>query len=187
MKMRWLRLTKAELLVVVIVLAASWPLMIYLLKHVPIGLADPKPVLPQREVDRVHHPQGFSIIAPKGWQSFVRTTDSNDLVDVILIQPDIDARWSPKLIVQLYSKDEDFRYARRPYNYQPGKYLKFDARIYEGLGGDYHCWEALFSHQGKRYSVLLMLPHGHGPPRYDKVPDYWWPFLNSFKIEPNTE
>jgi len=150
-----------------------------------IGLVDPKPKLPPVEKNRIYHPNGFSIIAPQGWKSFVETTDNND-IDRITIQPDIDARWLPHLVARLYSED-DKPYYLDPNHYQPDKYLEFEAEIYEGLCHDYHGWHAVFSYEGKRYGVWLMLPHGHGPLRYSKVPDYWWAFLNSFQIKRNPE
>jgi len=177
---------RSDIYVIVVTVMVVGGLGVFLVLKVPIGLADPKPKLPPLEDNRVHHPKGFSIIAPQGWQFSIETT-KNDRLDRIFIQPDIDARWSPKLIVRLLAKGKNPYYPQDPNDYQQGKYLEFNARIYEGLLADYHGWHAVFSHEGKRYDVLLMLPHGHGPPRYDKVPDYWWPFLNSFRIEPNTE
>lgn len=183
MKMKWLKFTKAELLIVAVISISLTSLMVYILINLPIGLVDPKPKLPPQEVDRIRHPKGFSIIAPKGWQSFVVTSDNNN-IDRITIQPDIDARWYPHLVARLFSEDDNPYYTSDPNRYQSDSYLEFDARVYEGLCADYHGWHAVFSYEGKRYGVLLMLPHGHGSPRYNKVPDYWWSFLNTFRIDP---
>ena len=175
-------LSKKELLIAIAIAIVVSVLFWNFLSKVPIGLADPKPKLPPMEKNRIYHPKCFSIVAPQGWKSFIETGGKRNF-NRIWSQPDIDARWSPKLIASIYNIDENPYYAMDPNDYQSGRYLEFDAQFYEGLWHDYHGWHAVFSHQGKNYSVLLMLPHGHGPPRYDKVPDYWWPFLNSFRIE----
>ena len=183
---RIFRLSKIELLVMTITVIFLTCLMAYYLdKGIKMGLADPKPKLPPLEDNRVYHPAGFSIIAPKGWRAIVETTQKEGR-DRIWIQPKIDARWVPKLIVDLYHKDNEPYYAQDPNDYHPAKYLEYDAVIYEGLWFDYHGWHAVFSHQDKCYGVLLNLPHGHGPMRYNKVPDYWWAFLNTFQIDSNT-
>lgn len=179
MRMPWL--TKTELLILVIIFTLLTPLFVYILNRIPISLADPKPKLPPQEQHRIYHPEGFSIIAPKGWSAIVETTQKEGF-NRITIQPDIDARWSPKLSVRSHSKDENPYAPLDPNNYKPEKYLEHDAMVYEGLCADYHGWLAVFTHQGKYYRVLLMLPHGHGPPRYDKVPEYWWPFLDSLRF-----
>jgi hypothetical protein len=150
-----------------------------------VGLADPKPKLPPLEKDRVRHPKGFSIIAPKGWESMIIEAEGEEHVDCIRIQANADARWSAKLIVSLYSEGKKPYHAQDPNDYLRAKYLTFDAKIYEGLWADYHAWHAMLSYEGNLYEVLLMLPHGHGPPRYDEIPDYWRPFLNSFRIGPD--
>lgn len=180
-------LSKSEFAVsLVIVGAFAFVLGVFLPYLARVDLADPKPKLPPLEKNRVHHPKGFSIVAPKGWEFAIETAE-NRRVDRIWIQANTEARWSAKLIVSSYSEGQHVYHAMDPNEYVRDGYLEFDARIYEGLWHDYHGWHAMFSHKGERYEVLLMLPHGHGPPRYDKVPDHWWPFLNSFHIGPNTD
>lgn len=154
-------------------------LMPWVASHNNIGLADPKPKLPLLEKNRIYHPKGFSVIAPEGWLSIIESSE-NEGRDQIVITPSINARWLPKLVIGF---NETRTTLFDPNEYKPGKHLEYDAMIYEGLWGDYYMWHAFFSHKNSRYSVLLILPHGHGPPRYEKVPDYWWMFLNSLRIK----
>ncbi len=144
-----------------------------------IGLVDPEPKLPPLEKNRFYHPKGFSIIAPDGWISSIKTIE-NESCDQIIIEPNVDARWSSRLVISL---NDERTTLLDPNEYYPDKYLEYDAMIYEGILGNYYDWHAFFSYKNSQYSVLLMLPHGHGPPKYEKVPDHWWPFLESFRID----
>ncbi len=144
-----------------------------------IGLVDPEPKLPPLEENRVYHPKGFSLIAPDGWIASIKTIE-NENCDQVIIEPKIDARWTPRLVISL---NDGRNTLLDPNGYYKGKYLEYDAMICGMSWGHYYDWHALFSHKNSQYSVLLMLPHGHGPPKYEKVPDYWWPFLESFRID----
>jgi len=144
-----------------------------------IGLVDPEPKLPPSEENRIYHPKGFSVISPDGWIAIIETNEDESR-DQILIRPNINARWLPTLVISLNNERTTLL---DPNEYYPDKYLEYDAMICEMLWGDYYDWHAFFSYKNSQYSVLLMLPHGHGPPRYEKVPDHWWPFIKSFRID----
>lgn len=176
-----LNFTKNDIFLFITISLIALGLGIYLPFTIPIRLVDPKPKLPPEEENRVYHPRGFSIIAPEGWKSFVDSNDSNDL-SLIVIQPDTNARWAPKLFAQLYTEKDNPCYVDSSL-YSQEKFLEYDAEVYEGRCGAYHQWQAVFLYEGDRYSVGIMLPHGEDETRYNKVPDYWWPFINSFHVE----
>lgn len=172
-----------ELLVIVAIVATLLGVLLPALAH--ITLIDPKPKLPPQESNRIYHPRRFSIIAPKDW-IYKTTTEPNNLEGIFIYPKNAaKARFSPRFAAILYPNREDVNNRLNRDGFEKGKYLQFDAMVFEGLAGNYHRWEAIFTKDEKWYGVELMLPHGKDSIRYEKVPNYWWPFINSFRIEPN--
>ncbi|NIP24567.1 MAG: hypothetical protein GWN67_03800 [Phycisphaerae bacterium] len=149
----------------------------------PATLIDPKPKLLPNEQNRINHPNGFSIIAPKGWTSVVKT-EPNNIYSSIVIFPENKARFIPSLVAIKYKNSEQAHHLTNYSEYHKSKFLNFEAMIFEGRAVYYHRWHVIFSENEAWYGIELMLPHGKDGTRYEKVPDYWWPFLNSFRIDP---
>ena len=148
----------------------------------PTTLIDPKPKLPPSEQNRINHPNGFSIIAPKGWKSVIKT-EPNNIYSSIVIFFKNKARFEPSLVAIKYKNPEKAHYGTKYNEYLKSKFLNYEAMVFEGRSACYHVWHAIFSEDEAWYGIQLMLPHGKDGTRYEKVPDYWWPFLNSFRID----
>jgi hypothetical protein len=178
-----LRLTLPKILIIVAVVA------LLLAIFIPVGpgiLIDPKPELPPHEQNRIHHHNGFSIIAPEGWRSVIKT-ETTSPYDSIIIFPKHKARFAPSISAIKYKNSEQAHHLPEYREYRKSKFLNFEAIIFEGRSARYHMWHAVLSEDGAWYGIELTLPHGKHGRRYEKVPDYWWPFLNSFRIEPASE
>ena len=175
-----LRLTFPKILIVVSVIAFLLGLF---MPVGMVGLADPKPKLPPNEKNRIQHPNGFSIIAPEGWMTIIKT-EPNNLYDCIAIFPKNKARFKPFIGTTKYKDAEEAHHLPKYSEYLKSKFLNYEAIIFEGRSARYHVWHAIFSEDETWYDIMLSLPHGKHGTRYEKVPDYWWPFLNSFRIEP---
>jgi hypothetical protein len=176
-----LRLARLKILIIVAVIA--FLLGIFLPLLTPAILVDPKPKLPPLEQNRIHHPNGFSIVAPKGWMPTIKT-EKNNAYDSIAIFPKNKARFTPSITAIKYKDSEKAHHLTEYRDYRKSKFLNFEAIISEGRSARYHLWHAIFSEDDAWYGIMLMLPHGKNGTRYEKVPDYWWPFINSFRIEP---
>lgn len=177
------RFTLTKILIIVAIVAF---LLGIFLPMGPATLIDPKPKLPPNEQNRINHPNGFSIIAPKGWKSVVET-EPNNIYSSIVIFPENKARFVPSMVAIKYKNSEQAHYQTKYSEYRKSKFLNFEAKIFEGRSACYHGWHAIFSEDKAWYGIKLMLPHGKDGTRYEKVPDYWWPFLNSFRVEPVLE
>lgn len=174
-----LRLTLPKILIIVAVIAF---LLGILTPLGPVRLFDPKPKLPPHEQNRIHHHNGFSIIAPEGWMSVIKT-ETNNTYDSIIIFPKNKARFAPSIGAIKYKNSEEAHHLPKYSEYRRSKFLNFEAIIFEGRSARYHRWHAIFSEDEAWYGIELMLPHGKHGTRYEKVPDYWWPFINSFRID----
>ena len=174
-----LRLTLPKILILVAVIAFLLGIF------APMGpaiLFDPKPKLPLHEKNRIHHHKGFSIIAPEGWMSIIKT-ETGDTCDSITIFPKKRARFISSITAIKYKNSEEAHHLTKYSEYRKSKFLAFEAIIFEGRSARYHAWDAIFSEDNAWYGIRLMLPHGKHGTRYQKVPDYWWPFINSFRID----
>lgn len=168
----------AVLVLVGILACALGFLMPWVASRQKMTLQDIEPKLPPLEKGRIHHPKGFSVIAPQGWFSKIET-DAREGDNRIIITPSIDARWLPKFVVGL---NDGVRVADIN-EYRPNKYLVYDAMIYENSKSDYYFWHAIFSFRDHQFNVLLMLPNSYDFIKYDKVPNQWLEFLNTFQID----
>jgi hypothetical protein len=172
-----------ELLVIVSIIALLLAVFLPVLTHEHITINDPKPKLPAMESNRIYHPKGFSIIAPESWINKIQTEPNN--IERILIHP----KFLPELEISTYLDTVLFHDINDVNNYlinsnfKKCKFLLYDAMVFEGDRGRYYRWEAIFSQNERWYMVRLWLPRIGK--KYENIPDYWWPFINSFRIEPN--
>ncbi|MHC4215231.1 MAG: hypothetical protein ACYSWP_17860, partial [Planctomycetota bacterium] len=131
-----LRLTLPKILIIVAVIA--FLLGIFL----PVGmvrLIDPNPKLPPHEQNRIHHPNGFSIIAPEGWRSVIETDNA---YDSIIIFPKNKARFKPSIGAIKYENSEEAPHLPEYREYRKSKFLNFEAIIFEGRSTRDHMWHA---------------------------------------------
>lgn len=145
-------------------------------------LFDPKPKLPPLEKNRIHHPKGFSIIAPEGWMSVVHT-EPNVFYDSIFIAPKNRARFEPHIVAIQYENSDEASKSAEQEEYRKSEFLGLPAMVFKGRSARYHMWHAIFSKDDRWFAIMLMLPNGKDGIRYEAVPDYWWPFINSFRTD----
>jgi len=152
------------------------------------------PDITPNEENRVFHPAGFSIIAPAGWQNRVteadgaidgvyeRPTHANDSIRII---PNTKARLTEMLIIRKIGgnwRNQDIRTAT------PAKQDRFQlpaAATFEEQRGNYWVWFALLPDQQSQehyYELSLWLPNDDIGGQ-DSVPEVWWSYLNSFRME----
>jgi len=177
-----IKLSKLELLIVLLVAAVLISFLVTALLNMPIELSDPKPKLPPSESNRIHHPKGFSIIAPEGWTTRVETKEQGKR-DSIFIQLNVDARFCTRLSVTLFPERPNFNKFPFREGYKEGRFKQYEAFIFDGDTGNYYQWNSYFHNQDKWFFVTLWLPNGDDGVRYHKIPDYWWPFIESFQID----
>lgn len=128
------RLTLPKILIIVAIIAFLFGIFL------PVGmitLADPKPKLPPQEQNRIHHPNGFSIITPKGWMSSI-DSESNNTYDSIIIFPNNKARFAPSIEAIRYKDSEGAHRLTKHYEFHKSKFLDFEAMIFEGRIARYH-------------------------------------------------
>jgi hypothetical protein len=88
----------------------------------PTTLIDPKPKLPPNEQNRINHPNGFSIIAPKRWKSVIKTETNNRYSSIVIFFKN-KARFEPSLVAIKYKNSEQAHYGTKYNEYLKSKFL----------------------------------------------------------------
>ncbi|MDP7252278.1 MAG: hypothetical protein QGF00_21895 [Planctomycetota bacterium] len=143
------------------------------------GVLDPKPELPADEANRVKHAKGFSIIKPNGWES-QEFVDDKLRGNSIVIRPSKVDEYSPSLEVSMCDDRTELEtlMTQRRYSFSKGGR---QAVIFDPVNGPFLELIVGITREGRWYKIKLSLPNGLRKYRYQKVPQYWWAFLNSFR------
>lgn len=186
------KVNKTRLITIVIIVFICSAVVLFLLPLKDYLYPWPSP--PPKEQNRVFHPAGFSIVKPDKWLSKIRVKGEPEFqsknlkivtkVDSIFIYPDTKARFPDTLTVKKYSQKPVFEKYYKPYKL-PGFSFK-DGVQYENQQGKYFQWTGLVKLKEDWYCIQLMQPNDDMMIAAD-VPDYWWPFINSFKAEQKEE
>lgn len=140
-----------------------------------------------KEQNRVQHPEGFSIIAPRGWKHRIcLQTDTLFPQDMIGLIPNTKARLHPLVHALKFRQQPNIEEMKKLPGYSAGRFSngKFegsDAYIYEGNAGKFWEWKAIFARGSNWYEVAIMVPSDNEAE--DHVSGIWWPYLNTFHVD----
>jgi len=154
----------------------------------------PRPKPPPKESNRVVHPSGFSIITPEDWDHQIGTAGkpikaefpaAKHRNDNILIFPKSKVKLCQHLIVQKVDSASEMKQEEQVVA-KPDWLRLPSSRVQEKQCGKYFVWSASMSGEtdnGPHYTLDLWLPNAP-PGGHDCVPEYWRPFINTFRVEP---
>jgi hypothetical protein len=170
---------------VVLLVAGLAALLLYPLLKPNGDVSDPKPALPPREEDRLYHPAGFSLVMPRGWAGEVLVRGEPQPGarpwhrNVLAIVPGTGARFESMLGATELAEPPDPLSGSTTTMQFGGA----EASLFERELGRYYNASLAFRRDGRWFAVWLMLPNDKYGVRHQTVPDYWWPFLESFRLE----
>jgi hypothetical protein len=162
----------AKIVVVVVFLAAIAAYALY-----------PRRIPPPDKANRVYHPSdGYSIIAPPGWKAgfeFASSDPASDSRGQLRVDPPRQGYYPPSIVVRVRDPKTD-----------PDKLKTKDSFVDGTFHGQPALVKAFRLHKMWSYAVVY---HDHDkwidiciatPDYYDFPKSMWWPYIESFKYEP---
>lgn len=139
----------------------------------------PRHLPPPEESNRVRHPAGYSVIAPPSWKSrYEALSRSNDHKDILFIEPSVDTKWAPGLMITRLRFPPDKSKLSQE-GFTEGTFQKQPALLNYYEIDHYWIWRAYVERAGEWFELRLQINNYQPLPGGD-----WWDYLNSFVFEP---
>jgi hypothetical protein len=157
--------------VATIALLVVCPVVVWLIETTAPGTS-----LPPSESNRVHHPSGFSIVAPHEWRTVIEV-GKGSLDDLIHFGPPGRGRYNP--VVNLHSSIGSLDPAKMATGYVAGSFQHQPAYIRSGIAGKFWTYFIVFQRGERKYELSLLLPE---KPEVFPPPDYQ-AYFETFRVD----